>query len=113
MALFNELPEAERTELEQFLILFRASMGELSRTMSRFEILKAAYQGQIQPIVQLLDTDAVIPNTSGLRGAAAMTKAEMLALFADLNQLLTDYNTDAKKQARVKAAGARDLFSGP
>lgn len=106
MPTYNALETQEKETVETFDRNLRGAMGSLQRVMNTLEGLKVTYIAQVNSIVTTLNAGEDIPDTSGLAGSVPLDyDTEWSALITDLNNLLTTYNSDARKQIRDKAAG--------
>ena len=112
MATFSELTVDEQTQLADQMTIIRPMVGALARVCNSFRIAKDAHTSHVGAILaQLVDADEV-PNTTGLAGAVAITKAEIDEVLTDANAVLAAYDTPAKRQLYTRFAGARNLIGG-
>lgn len=117
MATYASLTVEQKSILADFSNLVRAWTGEQARTNNHADAINSSYNAQVSAILGLVDSGEVIPNASGLAGAASLTQAETVTLVSHLQNILTDmsshvagFNTDALRQTWAKAAGASNLF---
>lgn len=107
---YADLTTEQKAELQEWLSVVRPMMGELARINNHFQVAKDAHASHVGDILgELVDADD-IPNTSGLSGATAVSKAELGVILTDANAILTTYDTDAKRQMYTKFAGAANLL---
>ena len=84
----------------------RASMGAFARLINTFNRLDTTYNAQILAILVDLDNNTIVPNVSGLAGAASLdSDSETVTLVSHLQGVLTTYDTAGHQNLRDKAAG--------
>ena len=107
---YADLTAEEKQGLQDWVNLLRPTAGELARFNNHAEAVNTVYNGpQLTPILaQLADGDE-IPNTSGLAGSGAMTKAQVVTIVSYLQTALT-LNTSAHRANLALAAGGGNLI---
>jgi len=117
MATYASLTQEQKDIVQAYVNFARAWAGEQARTNNHGEAANDDWNAQINTIVGSLDTGEVIPNTSGLAGAASLTKEEVTTLTSHLQNMQTDmsshtggFNTTTLRQAWIKAAGAANMI---
>ena len=110
MALYSELTTEQQNLLQAFLNNIRGWSGEQGRTNNHGEAFNDDYNAQVSAIISSLDAAEVIPNTSGLAGAASIVKEDLVSVVAHVQGILTSYNTTAHRQLWTKHAGAVNLL---
>lgn len=117
MALYSELTQEQQDILQNMTNLCRSWAGEVARTNNHGEAINTTYNAQVSTILSSLDAGQIIPNISGLDGAASLTKEEVITLVSHIQNMLTDmsshtsgFNTASLRQAWAKAAGAENLI---
>ena len=106
MAAWAELTQEQRDVYQAFERDLRSTQGAFQRLLNTFERLDPTYNAQITAILTALDDNTVVPNSSGLSGAAALNSdTEMAALVAHWQSAIATFNTVGHKQLRDKAAG--------
>lgn len=111
MATYAELTVGQKATLQHFVnVLVRPSMGELARVNNHLAALDADYNAQASAILATLTGSEVIPNESGLAGAAALTKDQVVTLVSYAQGVLTNYNTSGHRGNYVLAAGAENTI---
>jgi hypothetical protein len=112
MATYNSLTQEQKNILGALATQTRAFAGVLARANTIAEVLVDDWNAQVSAIVSSLDPGEVIPNTSGLAGAASVTKEEIVNLFdTSLTNLLATYNTATARQLYVKLAGPSNVIN--
>jgi len=112
MATYDSLTAEQKDILGALTTQTRAFAGEFARINSRAEVLVDDWNGQVAAIVATLDAGEIIPNLSGLRGAANVTKEEVTTLLGtSLVNLLATYNTAGARQLYVKLAGPGNVIN--
>lgn len=89
----------------------RALLGELARLLARAEVLHLGYWTDVAPRLQAQapkSTDLIADGT-GLAGAAPMTVQELQNAMGYIEALLA-LNTQAHRQAYIKAAGLQNVM---
>lgn len=103
---YDELSAEQKSVLQTFTNDLRALSGETQRLFNKYVALQARKIGQIDAIMTALDTNEIIPNTSGLAGAEGLpADADMIAIYGDFENILTNHNVVAKQQRRARACG--------
>ena len=110
MATYAELTNEQRALLQAFLNNVRAWSGEQARTNNHGDALNTSYNAQVSAIISSLDAAEVIPNTSGLAGAASIVKEDLVSVVSHVQGVLTNYNTTGHRQLWVKLTGAGNLI---
>ncbi len=111
MATWAELTDEQRDIYTTFERNLRGVMGQFQRICNDFRILDNTYNAQVQGILTSLDDNTIVPNTSGLAGAASLdSDAEMVTLVSYLQGILTNYNTIPHQQIIDKASGQQAIF---
>lgn len=91
---FDQLDPATQASLRSVIDEGRPLAGELARVLLKIKIARANNGAQwAQAVLSQLSADALIPNGTGLAGAAALTVAQCQALdafFAAAANLATD-----------------------
>ncbi len=105
-----DLTPEQKTQLQEWLQVVRPLQGEMARMLQRMQVAKDAHASHVGAILAELASDDVIPNESGLAGATAITKANLTTILVDLNTVLTDYDTDEKRQLWTKFCGAVNMI---
>lgn len=111
MATYVELTNEQKDVLQTFTNLVRSWAGEQARVNNHAAAINTQYLAQIQAILVDLDTNELIPNTSGLAGAQALTSdSDLVGIVSHLQGVLTNYNTSGHREMWVKACGAANLI---
>lgn len=106
---YADLTTEQKASLDSWMLLFRATCGELARVNNHGDAVNIEYNGSAGEVLALLqDTDA-IPNTSGLAGAESMTKAQIVTVVSYLQGVLA-YNTSAHRGNIARACGEANLI---
>lgn len=113
MATYNSLTVEQKNILGALTTQTRAFAGSLARDNTVAEVLLDDWNAQVAAIVASLDAGEIIPNLSGLAGAASITKEELTNLLAvSITNLLATYNTAAARELYVKLAGPQNVITG-
>lgn len=117
MATYASLTTEQKNILQDMVNLCRAWAGEQARVNNHADAINTTYNAQVVTILSSLDAGEVVPNTSGLRGAASLTKEEVTTLVSHIQNMLTGmgthtsgFNTKTLRQVWAKAAGASNLI---
>ena len=111
MATWENLTAEQQDVYSTFERELRASHGAFQRLLNTFATLDVTYNAQILDILVDLDDNAIVPNSSGLSGSAALdSDAEMVVLRGHAASALTTFNTDTHKNLRDKAAGVANTL---
>ena len=110
MATYAELTTEDQALLQSFLNFVRGWSGEQARVNNHGEAANDSYNAQVSAIISSLDAAEVIPNTSGLSGAASIVKEDLVSVVAHVQGILTTYNTSGHRELWVKMAGAANLI---
>lgn len=105
----SDLTKVQKTSLDAFMRLFRATCGEIARLGNHSEAVNTEYTNNASAILDELDGSDIIPNTSGLDGAEPMTKDEVIIVMSYMQGILA-YNTSAHRALLARAAGESNLI---
>ena len=106
MATWAELSSEQQDVYQSFERSLRGAMASFHQVLNTFVELDNAYNAQITSILVDLDDNTVVPNSSGLSGAASLdSDSEMAALVSHMQSAVTTYNTTGHRNLRNKAAG--------
>lgn len=107
---WEELTPEQRDVYSVFERDLRALAGETQRLFNKYTGLKSRKTGQIDAILAALDNNTVVPNSSGLAGSQGLdSDADMVQIFSDFDNMLTNHDTTAKRERRAKAAGQANV----
>ena len=106
---FADLTPEQQSVLADYVRLARAWCGEQARTNNHADAINSAYN-VMQGILGLLDSSDIVNDGSGLAGASLLTKDEIISITANLQGVLTNYDTLGHRQLYAKAAGAANLI---
>lgn len=106
---YAELTAEQQGVLGEYVRLLRAWCGEQARTNNHGDAINTDYS-QVQAILDLLQSEDVITDGSGLAGAASLTKSEIITMTAHVQGVLTNYDTLGHRQLWAKAAGPGNLI---
>jgi hypothetical protein len=109
MATYDELTANQKGVLNAFVTGIRGLVGGQARQNNHGDALKDDYIAQVSAILSSLNTAEIIPNASGLAGAADLTKEQILELIGHVQGILADYNTSEHRQAWVIACGPANM----
>ena len=110
MATYAELSAEDRSNLDAFMANLRSWCGEQARTNNHGDALNTGYIADVSDVLAQLGGSDEIPNQSGLAGATAMTKDQVVSVVAHVQAILTNYNTAAHRQLWVLGCGERNLI---
>ena len=117
MATYACLTQEQKDILQASTNLVRSWTGEQARTNNHADAINNDYNAQTVTIINSLDAGEIIPNTSGLSGAASLTKEQYITLISHLQNILSDmsshtfgFNTSALRQAWTIGAGAANMI---
>jgi hypothetical protein len=110
MATYDSLSVEQKTLVQNFMAMLRSWAGEQARTNNHGDATNTGYLAEAEDIIALLDAGAIIPNESGLDGAAGLSKEDVLAIVQHFQFILANYNTSALRQIWARAAGALNLI---
>jgi hypothetical protein len=108
MALYSELPTADKAIVNNAANLIRAGCGELARIFNHVKAI--ADDANAVALVTSIDAGDTIPNASGLAGADDLTRTELVAAYTLLNTIRTTYDTSQNRAAMSKAAGINAML---
>lgn len=106
---YSDLTVEQQSVLGEYTRLLRAWCGEQARVNNHASAINDGY-AHVQSILAELDTDDTVTDDSGLAGAAALTKGEIVSLTAHMQGILASYNTAGHRQMWAKAAGPGNLI---
>jgi hypothetical protein len=106
---FGDLTSEQQAVLADYVRMARAWCGEQARTNNHADALNSQY-AQVQAILAALQDGDLVTDGSGLSGAMALTKAEVVSLTAMFQGVLASYNQAGQRQLWAKAAGPTNLI---
>ena len=106
---FLDLTPEQQSVLADYTRLIRAWCGEQARTNNHADAINSSYS-VVQGILAELQGADVVLDGSGLAGASPLTKDDVVSITANLQGILTNYNTLGHRQLYAKAAGASNLI---
>lgn len=108
---YGDLTAEQRASLQSWLNnVVRPWCGEQARVNNHADVANLAYNATGLAVLGDLTDEDVIPNQSGLAGAASLTKAEVVSIVSHIQAILAGYNTDPHRQLWLRAAGAMNLI---
>lgn len=99
---------AQLAELSNFVVLMRAQISTLAILMSKMNALNAAWQGTISAIIGT-PAGLTVTDGSNLAGAVPLTDSQVATLIADIQAILTTYNTPAAQQLYASVCGPGNI----
>ena len=109
MAAFSALTADQQSQLLGFMPVLRAGIAELAKVCNHGARLDQTWTAGIKAIVASLDAGTVIPDTTGLAGAASLTSDDLNAMMTAIEQGLAVLDTAAQQAAYLKAVGAANV----
>ena len=106
---FEDLTVAQKASLNSWMALFRGTAGEMARVNNHNEVVYTEYNGTVSAILAELANDDIVPNVSGLDGAEAMKKSDIINIVSYMQGFLA-YNTTDHRANLAKAAGEHNLI---
>ncbi len=106
---YADLTGEQRNVLGEYVRMLRAWCGEQARGNNHAEALNDDY-AQVQAILGELAGSDVVDDGTGLAGAGALTKDEVVSLTAHMQGILENYNTAGHRQMWIKAAGPGNMI---
>jgi hypothetical protein len=114
---YADLTPEQKDAVQALCVVARPLAGELGRLLEKFQAVVAYYVGNVETILGELENDDSIPNTTGLTGAQALTKAELANLVgylivasATADGASGSYNTNYHRALYAKACGPGNLI---
>lgn len=115
--LYSELTAEQKDEIQGLMNLARPLAGELARLLEKFQGVVSGYVGNTEDLIGLLDAGELIPNTTGLSGAEALTKEEAQNLIGYLivasntgDGVTGSYNSNYHRGLYSKAVGPGNII---
>lgn len=103
MALYSELSPVDQAIVDNISVKIREAIGAKAKG---WNLVKAiADDTNAIALVTSIDANAVIPNKTALAGSDDLTRAELVAMYALLNNDRVANDTTANRNAMSKAAG--------
>jgi len=110
MATYQSLTIEQQRLLQSFTNTLRAWAGEQARVNNHGAVLDTDYTAQASAIINSLTAGEIIPNTSGLDGAAGIAKEDLISVVAHVQGILAGFNMAGHRQLWVKLAGAHNMI---
>jgi NADH:ubiquinone oxidoreductase subunit D len=108
MPTYANLTAADRAIVDNATNTIRSACGEMARIFNHVKAI--ADDTNATGLVTSLDAGQVVPQTSGLAGAATLTREEVIALYNLLAGIRTTNDTPANRAAMSKAAGVNAML---
>jgi len=105
MTTYATLTDAERATVNAFMTAYRPLMGQVSRMLAAAQGVIDAYDAGAGALISGLDANSTVADPTGLAGAQAVAREDIVTAISDLSTVIGAYNTAAKRQSRIKAAG--------
>jgi hypothetical protein len=105
MAAFSALTETQQAQILAFMPLFRSSVIQLAQACNQGASLDTVWQNTILALVTSLDPGVVIPDVTGLAGAAPLAREDVLGMMTAIEGLLASANTSPQQAEYVKVVG--------
>lgn len=106
---YADLTAEQQNVLDTFVTMVRSWAGEQGRTSNHATVINDDYNNRVMTILgDLLDGDE-IPNSSGLDGAEALSKAELVTLVSYIQGIL-QYNSSGHRGNLARACGPGNLI---
>lgn len=108
---YTDLTPEQQDDIQDVLQIIRPSVGVMRQTVGAWREILALYgtNSNFRAAMNLLQSSDTIPNTSGLAGASAITKAELVnptgGIFADMQAVVTTWDDATRLALCVKLAG--------
>lgn len=93
MAAWSTLTTNQQSIIINDLLTLRALVAEVVKGINVANGLNYSWTGQSSAIASGLDADTVIPDNTGLAGAASITNTEMAAMMTSVQGFLTAFDT--------------------
>lgn len=100
---YTELKPEQMALVDSFCGLYRLTNHELSRAIAQVQKVVNMADAGLSDILAQIDDE--IPNVQGIQGAQPITSVLITADIDAMRTILADYNTDDKRQDRIKAGG--------
>jgi len=105
MTAFTALPPDQQGQILAFMSAIRPSIGLLARTRNAFAQMDTAWITTVLAEITALDAGAIIPDPTGLAGAAPLTREDVLNAMSSVEAFLLANNTTARRAAYIRIAG--------
>ena len=102
---FTELKPEQQAQIIAFMSVFRPNVGLIARVMNKFAQMDGLWVTNISPLMAALDPGEVIPDPTGLAGAAPLMHEQVAGIMADVESVLKEHNAPANRAAFVIVAG--------
>jgi hypothetical protein len=100
---YADLTPDQKASVDSFMGLYRLSMHRVSAVLTQFsKAVDTADAGALDIIAQIEDG---IPNVQGLPSAGDVLASQVIADVEGLRGIGVIYNTDEKRQERVRSGG--------
>ena len=109
-AAYDALTPENQAILQAFTNLVRGWSGEQARVNNHGAAIDVDYVARVIDILNSFSSDDFIPNTSGLSGAASLSRADLVSIAAHIEGVQTNYNTVNHRVLWDKAAGTINLI---
>ena len=114
---YVDLTQAQKDSVQAMCLLVRPLSGELGRLLEKFQAVVSYYTGNVETILGDLQSSDEIPNATGLTGAQALTKEQlvnlvgyMITMCATPDASSGSYNTNYHRALYARACGPGNLI---
>lgn len=109
---YADLTPEQQQAIQAVMQIVRPSIGDIQRTVHVWEQVLSAYDTSLNDFrvaLNLLVSNDTIPNVSGLAGASAVTKAQLVnpvgGIFADMRAVVMTWREVSRLALCVQLAG--------
>ena len=106
---WSQLTPAQQSQVLAFMPLFRAAVVQLVAAANGGAKLDGVWTGGISAVVESLSSGTVIPDNTGLAGAAPLTMDIVVAQMAAIETLLSSANTAQARAAYLEIVGPANM----
>lgn len=102
---YADLTADQKAQVQAFMDVYRPILGQVARIFAQVAGMENAWNGSISALVTGLDANAIVDTTTGLAGAAPLTRESIITTMGNFQQALASFNTDSMRQGYINAAG--------
>ena len=109
MVAYSDLTEEQKGWIQSEANKWKNDIAEIYSLFAKISNTRSAWNASISSLVLSLDSNSIIPNTSGYAGAGPVTKESMIASMIDISNALDAYNEPHHREFAATLVGAGNI----
>jgi hypothetical protein len=105
MATWASLTPPQQQQVLAWMPLLRSGVITLVQSCNAGASLDGIWTASVSALVNSLDADTVVPDSTGLAGAQPLAREDVINLMTAIESLLASANTSAQRAEYLKVVG--------